>query len=134
MPATRATPSKTTYAPVLNRFPLAITGSCRATHIPKWDYPEEGLRDAVLNSAFAMPKSLNSARHIALMNELAHARKAAKLTQAAVAEALGRPQSYIAKIEGGERRIDVVEFLDLAEALEADPAKLLRRVSMAPKS
>jgi hypothetical protein len=39
---------------------------------------------------------------------------------------LGRPQSFIAKYEGGERRIDVVEFIAIAEALSADPIKLFR--------
>lgn len=76
-----------------------------------------------------MPKSLNSPRHVALMQELATARKAARMTQAGVAEALGRPQSYIAKVEGGERRLDVVEFIDIADALGIDPATLIRRLN-----
>jgi len=36
------------------------------------------------------------------------------------------PQSFIAKYEGGERRIDVVEFIAIARALGADPVKLFR--------
>jgi hypothetical protein len=35
----------------------------------------------------------------------------------------GRPQSFIAKYEGGERRIDVIEFIAIARALGADPVK-----------
>ncbi|WP_318528217.1 hypothetical protein [Mesorhizobium sp. J8] len=38
---------------------------------------------------------------------------------------LGRPQSFVAKYEGGERRLDVIEFLDVAAALDADPCKIL---------
>ena len=44
----------------------------------------------------------------------------------ALAKKLGRPQSFIAKYEGGERRIDVVEFIAIARALGADPVKLFR--------
>jgi len=37
---------------------------------------------------------------------------------------LTAPQSFIAKYEGGERRIDVVEFIEICKAIEADPHKL----------
>jgi hypothetical protein len=37
-----------------------------------------------------------------------------------------RPQSFVAKYEGGERRIDVVEFVAIVRAIGADPLKLLR--------
>jgi transcriptional regulator with XRE-family HTH domain len=53
------------------------------------------------------------------------ARKAAGLTQHALALRLKRPQSFVAKYEGGERRLDVVEFITIARALDADPLKLL---------
>src|SRR3546814_12600304 len=56
---------------------------------------------------------------------LAEVRKARKLTQSDVAERLDRPQSLAAKYEGGERRLDVVEFVEVAEALETDPCALL---------
>jgi transcriptional regulator with XRE-family HTH domain len=46
--------------------------------------------------------------------------------QQALAKKLGRPQSFIAKYEGGERRIDLVEFIAIARALGADPVKLFR--------
>ena len=50
----------------------------------------------------------------------------------AVAERLGRPQSYVADIERNERRIDVIEFLALAEAIGVDPLRLLRQVREVP--
>ena len=53
------------------------------------------------------------------------ARKAAGLTQQALARRLKNPQSFVAKYEGGERRLDVVEFITIARALEADPLKLM---------
>ncbi|MER9508809.1 transcriptional regulator [Mesorhizobium sp. M0579] len=44
---------------------------------------------------------------------------------------LGRPQSFVAKYEGGERRLDVIEFLDVAEALGIDPCELLAQLRSA---
>jgi transcriptional regulator with XRE-family HTH domain len=52
----------------------------------------------------------------------------AGLTQRGLAERLKRPHSYVAKIEGGERRVDVIEFAELARALRVDPLKLLGEV------
>lgn len=54
------------------------------------------------------------------------ARKKAGLTQQEVATRLKRPQSFVAKYEGGERRLDVIEFLAVARAIGADPARLLK--------
>ena len=48
---------------------------------------------------------------------LAEARQAAGLSQVDLARRLGRPQSYVSKFESGERRLDVVEFIEVAEAL-----------------
>ena len=52
-------------------------------------------------------------------------RIAAGLTQAGLAGRLKRPQSFISKYETGERRLDVMEFLEVAEALAADPGDLV---------
>lgn len=72
-----------------------------------------------------MPKTLRTPRQKRLQKLLAGARKARKLTQVDVAERLGRPQSFVAKYEGGERRLDIIEFVEVAEALETDPSTLL---------
>ncbi len=71
-------------------------------------------------------KSLRSGQHRAFCALLVDFRRKAGLTQIQVAERLGKPQSYVAKYEGGERRVDVVEFLEIARALDADPIRLLR--------
>ena len=55
-------------------------------------------------------------------------RKERGLSQARIAEALGRPQSYVADFERRERRIDVVEYLALAEAIGFNPLGLLAEV------
>lgn len=72
-----------------------------------------------------MPKSLRTPQQRQLQELLITVRKSKHLTQAIVAERLGRPQSFVAKYEGGERRLDVVEFIEVARALETDPRELL---------
>ncbi len=58
---------------------------------------------------------------------LVEARKKAGLSQADLAEKLRRPQSFVSKFERGERRLDVIEFWAVAEALEVDQVKFLKR-------
>ncbi|HEX3526355.1 MAG TPA: helix-turn-helix transcriptional regulator [Thermoanaerobaculia bacterium] len=50
-----------------------------------------------------------------MLTRLREAREAAKLTQVQVAEKLGKPQSYVSKVENGERRIDPIELARFAE-------------------
>jgi transcriptional regulator with XRE-family HTH domain len=57
---------------------------------------------------------------------LVEARKKAGITQTQLAVKLGRPQSFVAKYEGRERRLDVAEYMAIARALGADPFKMLR--------
>lgn len=71
-------------------------------------------------------KSIHSREHEALCELLLHMRLKAGLTQHDVAKRLKRPQSFVAKYEGGERRLDVVEFVDVAAVLGSDPVRLLR--------
>jgi transcriptional regulator with XRE-family HTH domain len=73
-----------------------------------------------------MQKSLKSQEYERLIALLVAVRKKADIRQQALAKKLGKPQSFVAKYEGGERRIDVVEFIAIARALESDPVKLFR--------
>jgi ribosome-binding protein aMBF1 (putative translation factor) len=73
-------------------------------------------------------KSLRSPRHRALTAALVSARKAQKLSQHELAARLKTSQTVIARIEVGERRVDVVEFLELARVLKFDPRELLTRL------
>ena len=73
-----------------------------------------------------MPSSIFTQRHQELIGFIASARKAAGITQVELAERLGRPQSFVSKVERGERRLDVIEFCQVAEALGRDPANLLK--------
>lgn len=74
---------------------------------------------------------LRSAGYRTLLSELKGARKNAGMTQAELAAKIGRPQSFIAKIENAERRIDVVELVVLARLLEVDPAAFFARIEAA---
>ncbi len=47
------------------------------------------------------------------------------MTQSQLAERLGKPQSFIAKYEGGERRLDVIEFVDVVKAMGGSPTDLI---------
>lgn len=73
-----------------------------------------------------MPSSIFTQRHQELIGFIASVRKAAGVTQAELAARLGKPQSFVSKVERGERRLDVIEFCQVAEALGHDPAALLR--------
>ena len=64
-------------------------------------------------------------RHRRLRELLIAERKAAGLTQTVLAHRLGKPPSYIAKYELGERRLDVLEYLDIAAAIGFDPREAL---------
>jgi len=60
-----------------------------------------------------------------LITRLAEARVAAGLTQQALADRLSKPQSYVAKVEGCERRLDVVEFLVMTKEIGTDPMPMI---------
>ena len=56
------------------------------------------------------------------------ARKEAQLTQESLAKSIQKPQSFIAKYENGERRLDVVEFIVVTRVIGVDPCTILRKV------
>ncbi len=72
-----------------------------------------------------MAKTIHSERQKRLCALLIAERKAAGLTQTVVADRLGKPPSYVAKYELGDRRLDVLEFLDVADAVGFDPGALI---------
>ena len=78
-----------------------------------------------------MAKTIRSDGHVALCRALTDARKAAGMTQAQLANRLKCHQSFVARIESGERRIDAIELIVLARALEADAADLLYKADKA---
>jgi len=70
-------------------------------------------------------KSIHSRGYVLLCKALVAARHKAGLSQTQLAQRLGRPQSFVAKVEGGERRIDVVELVAIAAIIGLDTSQLL---------
>ena len=65
---------------------------------------------------------------------LAEERRSAGQTQADLASKLDRPQSYVSKVESGERRLDLVEYVYWAKAIGIDPTDFLSLLSDAVSS
>lgn len=60
---------------------------------------------------------------------ITEARKSAGMTQVELAARLKQHQSYVSKYESGVRRLDVVEYLQVAKAVGFDPAELIRKLA-----
>jgi transcriptional regulator with XRE-family HTH domain len=75
-----------------------------------------------------MVASMFTPAHAALAAAAADLRKRAGLTQRQLADALGREQSYVGRIETGQRRVDLVEWVTLCRACGADPEREVARL------
>ena len=73
-----------------------------------------------------MARSTHHHQYQTLLSLLRKLREEAGITQVDLATRLGDTQTFISKIERGERRIDVVEFVELCEALGVDPVAAFR--------
>jgi transcriptional regulator with XRE-family HTH domain len=62
-----------------------------------------------------MPKTIYSKEHRTLVEKLRKARREAGLDQSDVAKLLGFTQSYVSKIESGQRRIDIIQIKAFAK-------------------
>jgi transcriptional regulator with XRE-family HTH domain len=62
-------------------------------------------------------KSIHDPRYVEMLGRLRRAREERGIGQQELAARLGRPQSYISKIETGDRRVDLVEILDICRSL-----------------
>ena len=74
-----------------------------------------------------MGQTIHSEDYRALLTLLRRLREEAGLTQVELAERLGRPQSFVSKVEVGERRLDVAELRILTEALGQDIVDVVRQ-------
>jgi transcriptional regulator with XRE-family HTH domain len=78
-----------------------------------------------------MPRSLFSEPYGELLRVLVGARRDAGLRQVDLAARLGKPQSFVSKMERGERRLDVVELIVVARAIGVDEIGFLNTVAAA---
>lgn len=75
-----------------------------------------------------MQKTIWSNGHRALIDMIIERRKAAGLKQEDVAKALGQTQPWVAHLESYERRVDVIEYVRIAEAVGFDASEELRKM------
>lgn len=75
-----------------------------------------------------MARSPITEQYTGLREALADARRSRGITQTDLSRRLGKPQSYVSKFERGERRIDLIEVFEIANALDADPIALVANV------
>jgi transcriptional regulator with XRE-family HTH domain len=74
-----------------------------------------------------MRKTLHSPDYVRFLALLTRARKDVGMVQQELADKLGKPQSFVAKVERGERRIDIIEFIAIARAIGRDPLRLMKQ-------
>lgn len=72
-----------------------------------------------------MSKSVYTAQYRRLLRLLVNTRESSGMTQVEVARAVGKSQSFVSKAESGERRLDVVELLQLLSAMHVDPMEFV---------
>ena len=77
-----------------------------------------------------MTKSVFTDRYRLFLQLLIQERKDKGITQVRLAALLQKPQSYVSKYENGERRLDVIEFLDIAGCLGIDPAEFIKKIGL----
>jgi transcriptional regulator with XRE-family HTH domain len=75
-----------------------------------------------------MPASMHTAAADALARAVVALRKGAGLTQRQLAAAVGREQSYVARIEQGQRRVDLIEWVEICRAVGVDPQAEVGRI------
>jgi transcriptional regulator with XRE-family HTH domain len=65
-------------------------------------------------------------RNVKFRHELKRIRKTANLSQVELSKMFDKPQSFISKVENGERKLDWFETIEYCRYCEADPAELLQ--------
>lgn len=73
-------------------------------------------------------ESVNRKEYEALLKLLRKAREDKGLSQGEVARRLGVPQPRMSAIESGERRLDLIEFMDIAKVVGFDASEFIRKL------
>jgi len=71
---------------------------------------------------------LERQRYDLLRSGLKKARLESDILQKELAKILKKPQSFVSKVESGERNLDVIEYVSYCMALGVDPSKWLRKL------
>ena len=75
--------------------------------------------------------SIYSEEYQQVIKALRQARIDRRISQQQLATALSRPQSFVAKVENGERRLDFVELIHIARLLSIDELSLISMIMSA---
>jgi transcriptional regulator with XRE-family HTH domain len=73
-------------------------------------------------------KQLRSAKHRALISVIVARREAAGLTQRQLTAKLKRSNSFVWKLEAGERQLNVLEFIEIAKVLGVKASTLMEEI------
>lgn len=73
-------------------------------------------------------KSVFTEEYDIFLQNLISARKEANLTQQDLADALSKPQSFVSKYERKERRLDVVEYVIISQAIGINPCSIIQKI------
>ena len=80
-----------------------------------------------------MPAPIQDSRHQDVAALLVQLRKERGWLQQDLAQRMHRTQTFVSKYEGGLRRLDLIELLDILRALDADPHEFMDQVLMMSK-
>jgi transcriptional regulator with XRE-family HTH domain len=83
----------------------------------------------IFGDSAPLSKQLRTVRHRRVMAALVEARTRADVTQRELARRLGRAHSYVSRIEKGDRRLDVPEFIQWCEVLRTDPVEVMGHIA-----
>lgn len=75
-----------------------------------------------------MIKTIHSKMSKIVSQEITEMRKKSGLTQRELAQKLGREHSLVARIELGERRVDIIEFYLICEKCQVDPYRQIKKI------
>ena len=73
-------------------------------------------------------KSVFTDHYAEFLRQIIEARKTVGLTQVQLSKRLMKPQSFVSKYENGERRLDIIEFLQITGAMQIDPVFFLKKL------
>lgn len=104
--------------------------------LPQAKYPILGYfgLSSKLRASRRVQKSIYTHKHQLFCDMLRQARKRKGMTQVELAKKLGTRQQWIAKVESGERRLDVIEFSELAVVLGIDPKRFFNALNSSSDS
>lgn len=75
-------------------------------------------------------KTIHEKEHVALRELLKNQREELGLTQRDLGERLKVHHTLVGKVETGDRRLDVIEFIDYCKALEVAPCLMINTLKM----